>query len=119
MADDPWRSPLVWSEMGDGSFETDVPDSLGQLRVRHVDNRYFEIEATIVSYERREWRVLTDRVERDAGFEDSERAKEFTQAFLDNHPRALEALKILWDEADLFAQNYILGRYGLGRKSRP
>jgi hypothetical protein len=110
--DDHWRSPLVWSEKADGSFETDIPDSLGQLRVRRVEDLYFEIEATIVSYQRREWRVLMD--ERDSGFEDSERAKEFTQAFLDNHPRAVEALKILWDEADLFAQNYILGR-----KSRP
>jgi hypothetical protein len=47
--DDHWRSPLVWSEKEDGSFETDIPDSLGQLRVRHVDNLYFEIEATIVA----------------------------------------------------------------------
>jgi hypothetical protein len=111
---DHWRSPLVWSEKSDGSFETNIPDSLGQLRVRRVEDLYFEIEATIVSYQRREWRVLMDRVERDSGFEDSDRAKEFTQAFLDNHPRAVEALKILWDEADLFAQNYVLGR-----KSRP
>jgi hypothetical protein len=103
MADDDWRSPLVWSEKEDGSFETNIPDSLGHLRVRRVENRYFEIEATIVSYQRREWRL-----------EDSEQAKEFTQAFLDNHPKAVEALKILWDEADLFAQNYILGR-----KSQP
>ena len=52
MADD-WRSPLVWSEKSDGSLETDIPDSLGQLRVRRVENLYFEIEATIVSYQRR------------------------------------------------------------------
>jgi hypothetical protein len=76
MADgDHWRSPLVWSEKSDGSFETNIPDSLGQLRVRRVEDLYFEIEATIVSYQRREWRVLMDRVERDSGFEDSDRAK--------------------------------------------
>jgi hypothetical protein len=82
MADD-WRSPLVWSEKSDGSFETDIPDSLGQLRVRRVENLYFEIEATIVSYQRREWRVLTDRTEGDSGFEDFDRAKEFTQVDMD------------------------------------
>ena len=103
MADeDRWRTELVWSEKEDGSVETDIPHSLGQLRVRLVENRHFEIDATVLSYSSR-------------GYGD---AKEFTQAFLDNHPKAAEALTTLWDEAELFAQNYIVGRYGLGRKSR-
>ena len=82
----------------DDSFETEVPNSLGQLGVRRIDNRYFEIYATVVSY-------------RHGDYDD---AKEFTQAFLDNHPTAVDWLMTLWDEAELFAQNYILGR-----KSRP
>jgi hypothetical protein len=45
---------------------------------------------------------------------DYDQAKEFAQAFIDNHPEAIDALTTLWLEADLFAQSYILGR-----KSRP
>ena len=101
--DDRWRSDLVWSEKEDGSFETDVQNSRGQLRVKLIEDRYFEITATVVHLDKSR---------------DCDQAKEFTQAFLDNHPKAAEALTTLWDEADLFAQNYILGRYGLGRRSR-
>jgi hypothetical protein len=49
MADDRWRTELVWSEKEDGSFESDVPNSLGQLRVKLIENRYFEITATVGS----------------------------------------------------------------------
>jgi hypothetical protein len=97
--DDRWRNALVWSEKEDGSFETDVPNSLGQLRVKLIENSYFEITATVVSLDKSR---------------DYDQAKEFTQAFIDNHPEAIDALTTLWLEANLFVQSYVLGC-----KSRP
>jgi len=105
MADDDWwRTPLVWIEKEDGSFETDIPHNPGQLRVRLTGipltgpltgNRYFEIEATVGTYSKSR---------------DYDEVKEFIQVFIDNHPKAAEALTTFWEEADLFAQNYIVGR---------
>lgn len=84
---------LIWRETDVGLFQSDINDEAG------FQGSLIVSRSAVGGYVVGVWTLLPFSYSSDL-----EQTKELTQAFLDAHPKALEALRTLWNESMTFAK---------------